>query len=155
MKDTVEVVVSWPANSSVITSSRTWRSLSDVPSSSLRVQQQAQHVLAALARRAPARDLAVDHAVQAPRRALQARPRGERATQEARGVFRRVERQRLLEESRRVGPARGLAVGVQAEQRAHRDPHRQLPRPVVEVDPPIPRRAAARRELLQRAIRLL
>ncbi len=34
MNATVDVVVSWPANSSVITSSRTWRSLSALPSPS-------------------------------------------------------------------------------------------------------------------------
>ena len=115
----------------------------------VRVQQQAEHVLSARPRRAAAVDLGVDDPVELLRRALQAGVRRQWAAQEARGVFGGVERQRALEQTRRVRAPRGLAVGVEPEQRAHRHPHRQPPRPAVQVH------AAFRRQLLQRAFGLL
>jgi hypothetical protein len=113
------------------------------------VQQQAEHVLPALPRRAPARDLRVHDPVELLRRAPQPGPRGERAAQEARGVFGGVKGQRLLEQCRGVRAPGGLLVWVQAEQRPHRDPHRQAARPRVQVHAP------PRRHLLQRALGLL
>ena len=49
-------------------------------------------------------------------------------------VVARPEAERLLELVRRVDPARARPVGVEPEERAHRDPQRQLAREAVEVE---------------------
>ena len=88
----------------------------------------------ALARGAAAGDLRVDQRVELACGLLQARPGRERAAEDAQEVVARVERQRLLEQAGGVDRAGPLAVGVEAEQRAHRHAQRQAARPGVEVD---------------------
>ena len=134
MNETVDVVVSWPANSSVITSSRICSSRQRVAVLVLRVEQQAEDVLAALARRAALGDLRVDQRVELARGVLHARPRRAAHAKHAQEVVGGVERQRLLEQPGGVDRARAAAVGVQAEQRAHGHAHGQLARPRVQVE---------------------
>ncbi len=76
-----------------------------------------------------------------PRRAL--------AAEHSQQVVAGVERERLLEQGGGVDRARLRAVGIEPEQRAHRDPHREVARPVVEVH------VGARLELLDRPLGLL
>ena len=81
-------------------------------------------------------------------------PRGEhlapgraRAAQEAQREIDPVELEGALEVLGRGGAFARL-VGVEAEQRAHRDPHRQAPHPLVDVDDPAPRASLDRRRRL-------
>ena len=99
-----------------------------------RVDQQAEHVLAALAAAPPPRDLVEDHAVERAARLLHLRERGARPAQHLKQVVARPEPEPLLEAPGDVDPRAG-GVGIEPEQRAHRDPERQPTGPVVDVDP--------------------
>ena len=98
------------------------------------IEQQAEDVLATLARAAAVGDLGVDQAVELSPGSQHAPPRREGAAQDSQNVVRRVVGQRLLEQARGVDGARSLAVGIDPEERAHRDPQREPAGPVVEVD---------------------
>ena len=100
----------------------------------LRVEQQRQQVLPARAAAAAARDLAVDEPVEPAAGVEQAGERRARAAQDLEPVLLAVEGERPLELARGV-EAVAARVGVQAEQRAHRDAQRQPARPGVDVDP--------------------
>src|SRR3954470_21547763 len=125
MNATVEVVVSWPANSSVMTSSRTCWSLSCEPSSSWASSSSERMSSPRSPVRRAALDLVVDERVEALARLHQARERRARATQDLEEVVARPEAQRVLEVGRRVGLARERTVGIKAEQRAHGDAQRE------------------------------
>ena len=131
---TVAVVVSWPANSSVITSSRTCSSLSRPPSSSAASSSSESRSSPRSPLRAAAGDLGEDQPVEAPARVGQRRPRRARTAQHLQPVVAPVVAERALELARGVEPG-GAAVRVEAEQRAHRDAQRELPPPRVHVDP--------------------
>ena len=98
------------------------------------LEQQAEDVLAALALRAAAIDLAEDQRVQPRARADHPPPRRPRPAQDLAQVVARPEAERLLELVRRVEPARARPIGIEAEERAHRDPQRQLAREAIEVE---------------------
>ena len=102
-----------------------------------------------LPERAPIGDLGVDQDVELARRRLHPPPRRALAAEHAQQVVAGVVRERLLEQAGGVDRARLRAVRVQPEQRAHRDAHRQVAGPVVEVG----RRAG--HELLDRPLGLL
>ena len=106
MNDIVEVVVSWPANSSVITSSRICRSLRRLPSSSSASSSRLRMSVAAPPRRAPLGDLGVDQRVEPARRRLHPPPRRAPPAEDAQQVVAGVEGERLLEQPRRVDRAR-------------------------------------------------
>ena len=97
------------------------------------VEQQAEDVLAALAARAAAGDLRVDELVELARRRLQPRPGGEWAAEDAQQILAGVVRQRLLEQAGRVDRSGSRTVGVEPEQRAHRNTHGQAAGPVVQI----------------------
>ena len=135
MKVRVEVEVSWPANIRVITWSRTSRSVKPSPRLVADAEQQAEDVAAGSgpgsARRAG--DLAEDDLVEDRARGDHLAPGRARAAQQAQGEVDPVEAERALEVLGRGGALAGL-VGVEPEQRPHRDPHRQVAHPVVDVD---------------------
>ncbi len=98
------------------------------------VHEQREHVLAARAAGAPAGDLRADQAGERALGFLLTIPGRERSAEHAQGVVAGVEGQGLLEQGGGVDRARGGAVGIQAEQRAHGDAQGQPARPGVEVD---------------------
>ena len=100
----------------------------------LGVEQQRQQVLTARTAAATARDLAEDQPVEPAARVEQAGERGARPAQDLEPVLLAVEGERALELARGV-EAVAPRVGVQPEQRAHRDAQRQPARPGVDVDP--------------------
>ena len=79
------------------------------------------------------RDLGEDDLVEDPPRGQRLAPRRPRPAQEAQREVDPVELERPLE---MLGRGRAFArlVGVEPEQGAHRDPHRQPPHPLVDVD---------------------
>ena len=89
--------MSWPANISVMTSSRMWRLESVAAVLVGGLEQQAEDVLAALAAGAAAIDLAEDERVQARARAQHPPPRRPRPAQDLARVVARPEAERLLE----------------------------------------------------------
>ncbi len=109
------------------------------------VEQQAEDVLPAFSGGAAAGDLRVDQRVEPARRPLETGPRCVGAAEDAQEVLGRVEGQGLLEQAGGIDRACLLAVGIDAEQRAHGHAHGQAPGPEVEVD------GGAGRELVQRA----
>ena len=98
------------------------------------LEQEGEDVLSALAARAAAIDLGEDQGVEAPAGGHHPPPRRPGRAQDLVRVVARPEAERLLELLRRVEPARPRPVGVQPEERAHRDPQRQLAREAVEVE---------------------
>jgi hypothetical protein len=78
------------------------------------------------------RRISSKHAVELGPRLLHPRVRRPRPAQDLEEVVARVERQRLLEQGRGID-ATGRPVGVQAEQGAHGDAHRQPSGPRVQV----------------------
>ncbi len=98
------------------------------------VDQQREDVLAALAGGAPAGDLGVDQAVEGAGGFLLAIPGREGSAEHAQGVVAGVEGEGLLEQGGGVDRARGGAVGVEAEERAHGDAQGEAAGPGVEVD---------------------
>ena len=133
-KATVEVVVSWPANSSVITSSRTWRSDRPLPSSSSASSssESRSSPRSPVARRRPISPSTSVSSLRA--RALQRRPGRARAAQDLEPVVAAVVGERALELARRDRARLRAPVGVEAEQRSHRHAQREVARPAVEVD---------------------
>ena len=131
---TVEVEVSWPANISVITWSRISGSVKRSPASPRAPTQQAEDVAAAaVGVGAAAGDLLVDDPVEDLPRGDHLAPGRARAAQQAQGEVDAEEAERALEVLGRGG-ALAAVVGVEAEQRPHRDPHRQPAHPGVDVD---------------------
>ena len=116
----------------------------------VRVEQQAEHVLAALPARAAAVDLGVDDPVELLRRALHARVRCDAGRA---GSARCIRWRRTTAPARtarpRRCPLRGSPSGSSPNSARIADPHRQPPRPAVQVH------AAPRRELRQGALGLL
>ena len=134
MKVRVEVEVSWPANISVITWSRTSRSEKPSPASSRTSSSRlstSSRPESGLCRRCG--DLAEDDLVEDLARGEHLAPGRARAAQEAQREVDPVELERALEVLGGGGALAGL-VGVEAEQGAHRDPHRQAAHPLVDVD---------------------
>ncbi len=116
-------------------------------------EQEAEDVLAlVVGRGAPALDLTEDDLVEHLPRGDQLAPGRAGAAQQAQRVVDPVETERALEVLGRSGALAGF-VGVEPEQGAHRDPHRQVAHPVVDVDhrvraagcrsPPLPRSTIA------------
>lgn len=96
--------------------------------------EQAEDVLAAgVGGGAAAADLLVDDPVEDGARGHQLAPRRARAAQQAEREVDAEEAERRLEVVRRHR-ALAAVVGVEAEQRPHRDPHRQVAHPGVDVD---------------------
>jgi hypothetical protein len=114
----------------------------------LGVEQQAENVPAAPAGRAAVGYLGVDQGVELAGSDLHARPRRALSAEHPQQVVARVERQRLLEQAGGVDRPGPAAVRVQPEQGTHRDPHREVARPVVQVD------RRSRLELLDRPLGL-
>ena len=81
----------------------------------------------------PLDDLAVDDLVEHAARAHHLRPGRAWAAQQAQVEVGSVEAERPLEVLGGGGSLAGL-VGIEAEQRPHRDPHRQAAHPLVDVD---------------------
>jgi hypothetical protein len=81
----------------------------------------------------PARDLGVEHPVEAPTGALEGRPRRARSAQDLEQVVAAVEAERALELLGGIEVAR-VGVGVEAEERPLGDAQRQGASPVVEVE---------------------
>ena len=96
--------------------------------------QEAEDVAAAGVRvGAAAGDLAEDDLVEHLARAAHLAPGRARAAQQAQGEVDPVVLERALEVLGRGGALARL-VGIEAEQRPHRDPHRQVAHPLVDVD---------------------
>ena len=112
----------------------------------LGLDQEPEDVLAGLAGAPAAGDLAEDDPVEGAAHSAQAGERASRAADHLEEVLALIEGEAALEGGRHVDPG---PIRVQPEQRPHRDPHRHVAGPVVEVDP-IPRPPAA-----ERALRLL
>jgi hypothetical protein len=98
------------------------------------LQEQAEDVLAAFGARPPAIDLVEDQRVQPRPGADHPPPRRAGPAQDLARVVARPEAERLLELVGRVEPARARPVGIQPEERAHRDPQRQLAGEPIEVE---------------------
>ena len=96
-----------------------------------RLEEHAEDVLARAAA-SPPRDLVEDDPVQHPPHPAQAGERATRPADDLEPVLALVEAEATLERRRDVDAA---ALGIEAEQGLHRDPHRDVARPVVEVDP--------------------
>ena len=97
-------------------------------------EQEAEHVAAAGVRAAAAAgDLAEDDLVEHGARGEHLAPGRARAAQEAQREVDPVELEGALEVLGGGGALAGL-VGVEPEQGPHRDPHRQAPHPLVDVD---------------------
>ena len=126
MKVRVEVEVSWPANISVITWSRISRSVNPSPSSSRAVTSRLR-----MSRRpgsGSARRRAISPKTISSRTAREAiilRQGEPGPAQQPQGEVDPVVAERALEVLGRGGALAGL-VGVEPEQRPHRDPHRQV-----------------------------
>ena len=99
--------MSWPANRSVITWSRTWRSENGA------IEQQREHVVAALAGAPPLRDLVVDQAVEPAARVDLRLPRRARPAQHLQPVLAAVEAASARSNSRAGAMCVGAAVGVE------------------------------------------
>jgi hypothetical protein len=96
-----------------------------------RVHQEPEHVLTGLAGSPAASDLAEDDPIEGSPDAPQASERAPRATEDLQEVLALIEREPTFEGGGDVDPG---PVRVEAEQRAHGDPHRHVAGPVIEVD---------------------
>ena len=109
----------------------------------LGLDQQPEDVLAGLAGAPAAGDLAEDDPVEGAAYAPQPGERASRAAHHLKEVLALIEGKAALEGGRDVDPG---PIRVEPEQRPHRDPHRHMAGPVVQVDP-IPRSPAVERAL--------
>ena len=98
------------------------------------VEEQREDVLAPLAAAAAGGDLRVDQPVERAGCLLQTRPGREGAAEHAQGVVGGVEGESLLEQAGGIDRARGGAIGVEPEERAHGDAEGKAAGPRVEVD---------------------
>ncbi len=126
--------MSWPANSRVMTWSRISLSERPVPSSSLASTRSPRTSVRSgfglILRAAISRSTISSSTLRDSRSLRQGVPR---PAEHAHPGIRAVPVERPLEVVRRRG-ARVAVVGVEAEERPHGDPHREVPCPVVDVD---------------------
>ena len=100
------------------------------------IEEQREHILPALPRPSPPRDLREEDAVELARGHLLAVPRAARAAKHPQGNGAGVERERLLEEPRGVHLARVRPIGIESKERAHGDAQSELARPRIQIHPP-------------------